>query len=60
MGICVGIIFFSIGRFLHSAPVLSCESKNGGFGRNDNEMDTYSPEISKASPFIIRYNTICY
>jgi len=22
-------------RFLHSAPVLSCESKNGGYGRND-------------------------
>jgi hypothetical protein len=22
-------------RFFHFAPVLSCESKNGGFGRND-------------------------
>ncbi len=29
----VGRLFFN--RFLHFAPVLSCESKNGGFGRND-------------------------
>jgi len=39
----VGLILCG-GRFIHCVPVLSCESKNGGFGRNDNKMDSCPPQ----------------